>query len=57
MFGWIGTAIGILLLLLAAFFVFFFPAAAEQQPLGIDVNGVIVGLIAGIVGIALIFLP
>lgn len=57
MFGWTGIIIGILLMLFAAFMIFFFPAAGEHQPLGTDVNGVILGFIAGIIGIALVFLP
>ncbi|MEM7815848.1 MAG: hypothetical protein QXN71_01880 [Candidatus Aenigmatarchaeota archaeon] len=57
MFGWIGTIVGILLLLFAAFMIFFFPAAEEHQPRGVDVNGVVFGFIAGLLGIALIFLP
>jgi hypothetical protein len=59
MFGWVGLIIGILLLLFAAFMIFFFPAAAEHQPPqhGVGWNGVIFGFIAGIIGVALIFLP
>jgi NhaP-type Na+/H+ or K+/H+ antiporter len=58
MFGWIGIIVGILLLLFAAFMVFFYPAAShEHQPDPYGWNGVIFGFIAGIIGIALIFLP
>jgi hypothetical protein len=57
MFGWMGIIVGVLLLLFAAFMVFFFPAAQEQQPHGFGLNGIIFGFIAGIIGVALIFLP
>ena len=57
MFGWVGLIIGILLLLFAAFAIFFYPAAAEHQPHGFGWNGVILGFIAGLIGVALLFLP
>ncbi len=57
MFGWTGVIIGILLLLFAGFMIFFFPAAREQQPQGFGWNGVLLGFIAGIIGLALLFLP
>ena len=59
MFGLAGIIAGILLLLFAAFMVFFFPMStvesSGQQTQGW--NGVLLGFIAGIIGIALIFLP
>jgi ABC-type Mn2+/Zn2+ transport system permease subunit len=59
MFGWIGVIIGILLLLFAAFMIFFFPMstaeASGHQTQGW--NGVLFGFVAGIIGVALIFLP
>ena len=62
MFGWTGIIIGILLLLFAAFMVFFFPAstmegASGHQPQGFSWNGILLGFIAGLIGVALIFLP
>jgi hypothetical protein len=56
MFGLIGQIIGILLVLFAAFMVFFFPAAQDHQE-SFGPNGVFFGLIAGALGVALIFLP
>ncbi|MCX6814815.1 MAG: hypothetical protein NTY20_04170 [Candidatus Aenigmarchaeota archaeon] len=57
MFGWTGIIVGILLLLFAAFMIFFFPASKEHQPDPYGFHGVLLGFIAGIIGIALIFLP
>jgi len=57
MFGWTGVIIGILLLLFAAFMIFFFPASKEHQPDPYGFNGVLFGFIAGLIGVALIFLP
>jgi len=56
MFGWIGAIVGILLLLFAAFMVFFFPSPVAHQPESFGWNGVLIGFIAGIVGVALLFL-
>ena len=60
MFGWIGIIVGILFLLFAAFAVFFFPGTAEHQTSGesdYGMNGIIFGIIIGIIGLALLFLP
>jgi len=57
MFGLAGIIVGILLLLFAAFMIFFFPMSREHQPDPYGFNGVLLGFIAGIIGVALIFLP
>ena len=57
MFGWVGSIIGILLLLFAGFMIFFFPGPGVHQTHGMDVNGVILGFVAGIAGVALLLLP
>jgi len=57
MFGWIGIIVGILLLLFAAFMVFFFPAPTVHQSESFGWNGILIGFIAGIIGLALIFIP
>ncbi len=59
MFGWVGIIVGILFLLFAAFMVFFFPMSTVEssghQTQGW--NGVLFGVIVGLIGIALLFLP
>jgi hypothetical protein len=57
MFGWVGIIVGILFLLFAAFAIFFFPASREHQPDPYGFNGILLGFIVGIIGLALLFLP
>jgi multisubunit Na+/H+ antiporter MnhG subunit len=60
MFGWVGIIVGILFLLFAAFAIFFFPGTLEHQSSvesDFGVNGIILGIIVGIIGLALLFLP
>ncbi len=60
MFGWIGIIVGILFLLFAAFAVFFFPGTLEHQTGGetdYGLNGMIFGIVVGLIGLALLFLP
>jgi multisubunit Na+/H+ antiporter MnhG subunit len=60
MFGWVGIIVGILFLLFAAFAIFFFPGTFEHQSsmdTDYGLNGIILGIIVGIIGIVLLFLP
>jgi hypothetical protein len=60
MFGWVGIIVGILFLLFAGFAIFFFPGTFEHQSSdGMDygLNGIIFGIIVGVIGLALLFLP
>jgi uncharacterized membrane protein YedE/YeeE len=60
MFGWTGIIIGILLMLFSAFMIFFFPASTLEGASGHQMqswNGVLLGFITGIIGVALVFLP
>jgi hypothetical protein len=54
--------VGILFLLFAAFAIFFFPAstmegASGHQPQNFSWNGILLGFIVGIIGLALLLLP
>jgi uncharacterized membrane protein len=55
MFGLWGLGFGVLLLLFGVFCVFFFPSSEKHQEQEIATGGVIIGVIALILGAALVF--
>ena len=56
MFGLWGLGIGILLLLFGIFSVFFYPSSEKHQETDLAIGGVILGVIALIIGSVLIFI-
>ena len=56
MFGLWGIVIGALLLLFGIFAVFFFPSSQTHQEETLAIGGVVMGVIALIIGAVLIFL-